>query len=238
MLGGGLAMLARGVFVRHERAAWLLLGAAMLLSDGIGDLVYTNAYSNPDNIPFPGPADALYLSFFPLAYVGIVLLVRSRIGALGASLWLDAAVTGLATAAVASALVFQTVVDSSQGYSTSAFATNLAYPIGDFAMLALVVGALAAIGWRFYRTWSCVFGARHLRGRRQHLPVPGRQGDVRGRDDPGRRLPVGRRPTGVRRLAAVPSGRTAHRGVGDGRAAAGVPLSPASACSSTTTTGA
>ena len=33
-------------------------------------------------------------------------------------------------------------------------ATTLAYPLGDIAMLSLVVGVVALTGWRPGRTWS------------------------------------------------------------------------------------
>jgi hypothetical protein len=160
VLGATAILLARALVGQGERAAWLLLGIALALTT-TGDLYYTTVFSDPNAIPFPSVADGFYLAFFPPCYVALGLLVRSRVGSFGASLWLDGIVAGLAVASVASALVFQTVLDVTSG-SPAAVATNLAYPLADFVLLALVVGALAASGWRLDRTWAFVLAGLAL----------------------------------------------------------------------------
>ena len=159
-LGAAAVMLARGIVGPDERAAWLMLALAAALSAG-GDLYYTIAFSDTDSVPFPNLSDGFYLAFFVPCYVAIFLLLKSRFGSLAPSMWLDGVVAGFAVAAVASALIFQTVVDATSG-STSAVVTNLAYPLADFVLLAVVVGALAATGWRLTRTWVFVLAGLTL----------------------------------------------------------------------------
>lgn len=65
MLGAALGCLARGVLVRADRAAWLLLGAGALAWSA-GDLIYAVAYAEDPAPPFPSPSDALYLAWYPL----------------------------------------------------------------------------------------------------------------------------------------------------------------------------
>ena len=63
------------------------------------------------------------------------------------------------------------MLESATG-STAAVATNLAYPVADLLLAALVVALLALRGWRLNRGWA-LLGARlpaALR-RRQHLPA-------------------------------------------------------------------
>ena len=57
----------------------------------------------------------------------------------------------LAVGAVATALVFSAVEATSEGNGW-AIATNLAYPLADTILLALVVGAMALTGWHADRS--------------------------------------------------------------------------------------
>ena len=109
MIAAGLVSVARGVFRRSERAAWILVGIAVL-AWGIGDTVWTFTVANMANPPFPSYADVGFLSVYPPAYAAILLLLRARIGRLHSSLWLDGVIGGLAVAAVGTAVVFQAVL--------------------------------------------------------------------------------------------------------------------------------
>jgi two-component system cell cycle response regulator len=143
-----------GVKIKKERLAWILVGSAVL-AWGVGNTVWTFTVANLSNPPFPSYADIGFLAVYPPAYVAIVLLLRSRAGQLRASLWLDGVIGGLAIAAAGTAVVFQAVLGATGG-SRAAVATNLAYPLADLALIALVVWALAATGWRPGRTWGFV----------------------------------------------------------------------------------
>jgi diguanylate cyclase (GGDEF)-like protein len=58
-------------------------------------------------------------------------------------------------AALGSAVIFDEVI-STTGGSSLMVATNLAYPLADLLLLALVVAMFALTGWRFDRTWALV----------------------------------------------------------------------------------
>src|SRR3954471_19907317 len=145
-----------------ERLAWAML-ALGLSGFAAGDLYYTIALMGDRNAPYPSFADAGYLSIYPAAYVGLVLLLRARAARLGSALWIDGLVCALASAAIGAALVLG-VVASTEG-SFAAVATNLAYPLGDLTMLAFVVvvmvitGRLAGSTWRFLALALTLFAA-------------------------------------------------------------------------------
>jgi two-component system cell cycle response regulator len=54
--------------------------------------------------------------------------------------------------------VFHTILAAEQG-SLLAVATDIAYPLGDLVMLALVIGVFALTGWRPGRAWGLIGGA-------------------------------------------------------------------------------
>src|SRR5690348_12114788 len=154
MIGAGLVCVARGVMRRSERVAWILAGVAVL-AWGIGDTVWTFTVANLPDPPFPSYADIGFLCVYPPAYGAIILLLRARIGRLHSSLWLDGLIGGLAVASVGTAVVFQAVLKMLGG-SRAAVATNLAYPLADLTLIALVVWALGVVGWRPGRAWGLI----------------------------------------------------------------------------------
>jgi two-component system, cell cycle response regulator len=152
VLGAGVACLVRASDFGRERRAWILIGAAILVW-GAAE-VYWAAFieGNPD-APYPSPADVGYLAFYPLAYAGLALLVRARAHEMNWRLWMDGAIAALGTAALGAAFVFDFIAEKTEG-SPLQVATTLAYPLGDIAMVAMVVGVVALTGWRPGRTWS------------------------------------------------------------------------------------
>ena len=136
-----------------ERAAWAALSAG-LAGFVAGDLYYSLVLADMESPPFPSPADAGYLSIYPGAYVGLVLLLRARAGRISSNLWLDGVICTLASAAIGAGLVLGIVATTSGSFAT--VATNLAYPLGDVALLAFVVTVIAMTGRRAGRTWLLV----------------------------------------------------------------------------------
>jgi diguanylate cyclase (GGDEF)-like protein len=147
----GLVVAARAALVRQERWAWGLLSIG-LLTYAAANLVYTTYVVNLTPAPFPSIADPLWLSFYPFGYASVVLLLRAHTKRWMASMWLDGLVAGLGVASVAVAFVLQPVLDATDG-SLAAVMVNLAYPIADLLLLALVVGVFATKGWRPSPTW-------------------------------------------------------------------------------------
>src|SRR6266545_2036193 len=152
MLAAGAVCIARGIIRRGDRLAWILIGTAVA-AWGIGDTVWSLTIANDPSPPAPSVADIGFLAVYPLAYAAILLLLRSRAGTLRGSLWLDGVIGGLAVAALGTAVVFQAIMDTIGG-SPAAVATNLAYPLADVTLIALVVWSLAVTGWRPDRTWA------------------------------------------------------------------------------------
>jgi diguanylate cyclase (GGDEF)-like protein len=147
-----LGCLARATFVRAERSAWLFIGAA-LLATTCGDVLFDFWYGGSP--PFPSAADVGYLAFYPLLYVGIVLLLRQRVSTFSPSLWLDGLVAATAAAALAASVLVEVVVKSTHG-SRLVVLTNIAYPIGDVLLLALIVFVFSVTRWQPGRAWTLV----------------------------------------------------------------------------------
>ena len=152
ILAAGLACLLRAARVRSERSAWAMIGAA-ILSWGAAEVYWTAFILHNPSPPYPSPADIGNLAFYPLAAIGVILLVRARTHQLDWRLWMDGLIAALGTAALGAAFIFDYVAKQTSG-SPLQVATTLAYPLGDVAMLALVVGVIALTGWRPGRTWS------------------------------------------------------------------------------------
>jgi diguanylate cyclase (GGDEF)-like protein len=152
VLGAGIACLIRASDYARERAAWVLIGLAVI-AWGAAEVYWTAFIEGNPNAPYPSLADAGYLAFYPLAYAGLTQLVRARAHEINWRLWMDGAIAALGTAALGAAFVFDFVAEKATG-SPIEVATTLAYPLGDIAMVSIVVGVVALTGWRPGRTWS------------------------------------------------------------------------------------
>src|SRR5256714_7398884 len=147
-----LGCLARAALVRAERPAWFFIGAA-LVATTLGDILFDFRYGG--NPPFPSSADVAYLLFYPLLYVGIVLLLRRRVSTFSATLWLDGLLAATAAAALGASVLVEVVVKSTHG-SRLVVLTNIAYPIGDVLLLALLVFVFSVTRWRPGRAWALI----------------------------------------------------------------------------------
>lgn len=148
----GLACLTRALRRGPERGAWLAIGAS-ILAWGAGEIWWTLYIEGNVNAPYPSPADVGYLAFYPLAILGLVLLVRARAAELDRRLWMDGLIAALGTGALGAALIFEFVADRATG-TTAEVATTLAYPFGDVLLISLIVGVIALTRWRPGRTWA------------------------------------------------------------------------------------
>ena len=148
-----IAVAARAVLVPTERAAWAWL-AVGLAAYTLGDLAWTfYPYESTPTI-----ADPLYLFFYPAAYIALLLLVRARVSRFNKSVWLDGLSVALAIGAVGAAFFLELALDHSEGRFL-AVATNLAYPLADVVLLALVVGVLWLVGRAAGREWIVIGAA-------------------------------------------------------------------------------
>jgi two-component system, cell cycle response regulator len=154
LVGSGLACLVRGLKIRTERTAWLVMGVGVV-GWALGNVYYTAVLWDMDPIPIPSVSDVLWLVYYPIVYVAVAMLLRARIARFHASLWVDGAIAALAVAALSAAVVFQSVLDSTGGQPLEV-ATNLAYPLGDLILLGMVTGGVALTGWKPGRTWGAL----------------------------------------------------------------------------------
>ncbi|UGS37977.1 hypothetical protein [Capillimicrobium parvum] len=99
---GAVAVCAwRAVAVPAERPAWAAMTLGMA-SFTAGDVYWTIAFTGApaEDIPYPSPADAVYLAFYPCVYVAIGLLLRARADGITPSQWLDGLTSALGVAAI------------------------------------------------------------------------------------------------------------------------------------------
>src|ERR1051325_4165516 len=72
------AVAHRAATDRSERLPWLVLGLG-LASYGLATVVYSVFYAPQATVPFPSPADAMWLAVYPCSIAAIVLLFLSRL---------------------------------------------------------------------------------------------------------------------------------------------------------------
>ena len=145
--------LLRAVLVRRDRLAGRS-SAAGLVAWSAGEIHWTLRPDSADSTG-PGVSDWLELSFYPASYVAIVLMVRARLRGASARLWLDGIVGALAAACVAAVFLFEPLIGASAEPGTLLL-TDVAYPVGDLLLLAVVAGVFGLTGWRPGRSWTVI----------------------------------------------------------------------------------
>jgi len=144
---GAIVIAGRAWCVATERLAWALL-AAGIAANAVGDVVSTLFVGS--SAPFPSIADPAYLTFYPCAYIALVLLCRARATRMAAGVAIDGVACALAMAALAATIAFGPIVAATGG-SVASVAVGLAYPVADLLLLALAVAMLVILGWRSER---------------------------------------------------------------------------------------
>ena len=156
VLVAAISCLLRAVRLRERRAGWLVLGMG-LASWSTGEIYNTVHLAHLQTPPYPSLSDLLQLLFYPASCVALLLLARGRVRHARASLWLDGIVAALAVCMVGEVTVFHTVVAAGDKSETPLqMATDLAYPIGDMAIMALVASVFALTAWRPGRAWTMI----------------------------------------------------------------------------------
>jgi two-component system, cell cycle response regulator len=149
LLGAGMVCLARAIAEPAERGAWSAFAVGLTLWS-LGDVWWLLFLAHAADAPYPSMADALWLSsYVPMAY-GVWRLISARVSwrRLGPAAWLDGAIAALTGSAVFAATLLAGPLAAALEGEPMAFATNLAYPIGDLLLLGCVLAALSATGWR------------------------------------------------------------------------------------------
>lgn len=150
-----VVLFVRSQVDRRERAAWLFLCAGQSVSLA-ASVTYFAHYRHLDHGRTVTVADVGWLAFYPLLYIGLVLLLRSRVPRMIPSLWLDGLVAGL-TAATVAAVLF----GGGAGPFAGAGAIGLIsfYPIADLVLVGLSVAAIAILGNTTDRVWWLLCGS-------------------------------------------------------------------------------
>jgi len=138
-------------FVRARRdptfkLSWRFLGVGLALY-GAGNIYWTAFVRGLNPEPWPTFADALWLSFYPFAFIALLLVIREIADQLPLSVWFDGIVGGLAVAAVAAAF-WGPLLDYIEGGSTASIVTTMAYPLLDILLLLVTTAVLALFHWK------------------------------------------------------------------------------------------
>jgi diguanylate cyclase (GGDEF)-like protein len=156
VVASGSAVLLTAMRRRPVRKSWCAFGVG-LISLAIGDVIY-NLAPNLDKVPVPSISDPFWLLFYPLAYVGLLLMVRDRVRISLMATRLDGIICGVSAASILACVSLPLAVASSADSAFWETATNLAYPVCDLVLFGAVVSAIALSGWRVDRSLA-VLGA-------------------------------------------------------------------------------
>jgi diguanylate cyclase (GGDEF)-like protein len=156
----GVIVCWRAMRTTESRRSWMIFAFGISIY-GLGNVLWAAWIEHLPNPPIPSICDGMWLTLYPCCYVGILGLARVRELRVPARMWLDGIVAGLGVAAIGAAIVVRPVLASLKGYHTVALITEMAYPLCDLLLAALVVGVLALRGWRLDRMWT-MLGAGFL----------------------------------------------------------------------------
>ncbi|HWD69037.1 MAG TPA: methyl-accepting chemotaxis protein [Solirubrobacteraceae bacterium] len=128
-----ILVIVKGLVSPRDRKWCTLLGFGGL-AWAAGDFAMTSM-ANP---PTLSSANILWYGFFPLAYVGVMVLMQRDVRKLTAANYLDGVVATLVTAALLVAFAFHWITDTAGGGSYSV-GVNLVYPVGDLLLSGLTI---------------------------------------------------------------------------------------------------
>jgi diguanylate cyclase (GGDEF)-like protein len=128
-----------------RRLPWVLIAAGQA-SFVAGDLLW-NYFELVGEEPFPSFADVLYLGGYPFIAVGLLLLIRRRIGDGDRGGLLDAAILTTGAAVLSWTFLMRPVVADTE-LDLLSLSISLAYPIADLILLGVAMGLLTTAGAR------------------------------------------------------------------------------------------
>jgi two-component system cell cycle response regulator len=160
ILACALSAAWRAVVKKTDRIAWALMAVAAACWGG-GEIVWNVWLAHLASPPAPSVADALWLAYYPVTMAALALLVRRQVGHVPRAYWLDAAIGMAATGAVG-AIVTVDLVSNAAGAGMAETIVAAAYPVADFVMLLLVVGAMILGGRRASAKWLMIVASQLL----------------------------------------------------------------------------
>jgi diguanylate cyclase (GGDEF)-like protein len=145
------ACVLRGALVEAQRGRWLLIGAALGCWIA-ADLYWELFLADLESPPYPSPADAGYLLFYPLLAAAVIVELRSPGRRQRVTIALDALAAVLIVAALAAAVLYPALRAATDG-SARVVATNLSYPVGDILVIVLITIRVFVTGERPRGPW-------------------------------------------------------------------------------------
>jgi diguanylate cyclase (GGDEF)-like protein len=140
--------------VPEERFVWWGAAAAWVLNV-CGNLVYGLVVAPLEPTPFPSVADAFWVATYAALFVVPVALLASRVSRPRVSTWLDGLIGAAGVTAVAASVFIGPAVTAPH-LTGLATATNLAYPVADVLLVALLAAVPAVLGVRVDRVVALV----------------------------------------------------------------------------------
>ena len=119
----------------RKYALWLGLGSVFW---ALGDFALTYESLGGATPATISLANWLWVGFFPLAYVGVMVLMERDVRKLSAANYLDGVIATLVTSAALVAFAFHTIAAAAGGGNESV-AINLVYPVGDLLLFGLTL---------------------------------------------------------------------------------------------------
>jgi diguanylate cyclase (GGDEF)-like protein len=156
-LPAAIACWLAGRRVRNERTAWWALGLALAINAS-ANTVRTLAAGVEGNGPYPAVIDGVAVLAYVLLYVTLVGLIRARVPRFHPSMWLDGVIGALGTTSLGVAFLIGPYLSPTAGRPAVDLA-QLALPVTDVLLLALLMAVGSILGVRLDRTILIVTGA-------------------------------------------------------------------------------
>jgi diguanylate cyclase (GGDEF)-like protein len=141
----------RAIDRRPGRWAWAAFASGLTFFTA-GSVLFTAVVQHFNPVPYPSMADFSFLADYPLALIGLGLLVRETVPNISKTIWVDGLIAAMGVAALEATVVVGPIIQTNSG-NFSTVATNIAYPTGDLVFISLVIGVFAVRGWRPGRLW-------------------------------------------------------------------------------------
>jgi hypothetical protein len=145
--GAGVLMVVHGLKSETD-SGWVFLGLGTF-SWVVGDVLsdFSVGVGNGDSV-----SDAFWVAWYPLAVVGLFMLVHERFQEFDVARWIDGIALALVIATPGVALALQPAIDQSH-VGVLAHIIDVAYPAGDILLLGATIGVIALASWRPGRSW-------------------------------------------------------------------------------------
>lgn len=145
--GAGMLMVAHGL--RDDTDfGWVFLGLGTF-SWVVGDVLSDFSVWIGNGVSI---SDAFWVAWYPLAVVGLFMLVHTRFQQFDFARWIDGIALALVVATPGVALALQPAIDESH-VGLLAHIADVVYPAGDILLLGATIGVIALAGWRPGRSW-------------------------------------------------------------------------------------